>query len=103
MTPDENFDEVAAILARALAPNRVWPLPSRRLPRHANPTLEDDDRVLLAYLTTRGSATPAEFGVALGVSHATVSRKLARLVQLGLLISHGNTRAIRYRLAHFDN
>ena len=56
------------------------------------------EKQIVQFITHRVEASPRELHVALGVSRATVTRKIARLRAAGLLSVVGRTRQARYAL-----
>jgi predicted HTH transcriptional regulator len=60
---------------------------------------DEAEKQMLHYLSVVGTATPRDFQVTLGLSHATIARKLARLRTGNLVTVSGKTNAARYRLA----
>jgi len=60
---------------------------------------DEIEKQIIRHLTLIGYATPLDFSRALGLSPATVFRKLARMRTRGLVLVEGKSRAARYRLA----
>jgi hypothetical protein len=60
---------------------------------------DESEKRMLRYLSVVGSAAPKDFQVALGMSSATVTRKLMRLRSSNLVTVSGKTNAVRYQLA----
>ena len=63
--------------------------------------LVDDDveKQVLRYLSVKVVAMPAEIGRALNLSNMTLTRRLARLREVGLVFVSGKTRNVSYSLA----
>jgi CRP-like cAMP-binding protein len=81
------------------AAGRVEALVATREP--GGPAALVDDAIeqrVVEYLARIGSASPHDLCVALGHTRTTVSRKLARLRNAGVLKASGKTKAIRYSL-----
>ena len=56
------------------------------------------EKRLVHYLSITGSAAPHELSAGLGLSRATVTRKLARLRMSGVVKVSGSTKGATYRL-----
>ncbi|QLY30535.1 Lrp/AsnC family transcriptional regulator [Nocardia huaxiensis] len=72
----------------ALAPDQrtqLTPAPAKSAPARDRSQITDTDRVLLALLARDGRATHAALATVLGISAATVKRRMDELVRLGLL------------------
>lgn len=74
---------------------------SRNVPGNEKAVVVNDrvERAMLGYLSQVGAATPRDFRIALGVSPMTITRRLAHLRAVGLVLATGETRAAVYRLA----
>ncbi len=62
-------------------------------------SIEDEtEKNIVRYVTRAGAATPRDLCLALGLGRMTITRKLARLREAGVLAATGKTRAMCYRL-----
>ena len=59
---------------------------------------DETEKRLMRYLGGAGAATPHELVEVLGLSRTTVTRKLARLRKVGLVVVSGRTKGASYRL-----
>jgi CRP-like cAMP-binding protein len=81
------------------AAGRVEALVATREPGGPSALVDDAiEQRVVEYLARIGSASPHDLCVALGHTRTTVSRKLARLRNAGILKASGKTKAIRYSL-----
>lgn len=81
------------------AAGRVEALVVTREPGGPSALVDDAiEQRVVEYLARIGSASPHDLCVALGHTRTTVSRKLARLRNAGILKASGKTKAIRYSL-----
>lgn len=63
---------------------------------------DETEKQMIRHLLIAGDATPVEFCAALGLSRATVFRRLSRLRTSGLVSLAGKLRTARYRLRGLD-
>lgn len=78
---------------------RVEALAATLEPRGPTSLIDDQtEKQIVEYLAKIGTASPHDLCIALGHTRTTVSRKLARLRNAGILIASGKTKAIRYSL-----
>ncbi|MDI1334568.1 MAG: winged helix-turn-helix domain-containing protein [Lacunisphaera sp.] len=59
---------------------------------------DEIEKRLVRYLASAGAATPCDLSAGLGFSRATVTRKLARLRQAGIVTVSGRTKGATYKL-----
>lgn len=60
---------------------------------------DETEKQVLRYLSVHIVAVPAEISLALNISAMTLTRRLARLREAGLIMVSGKTRNARYELA----
>ena len=60
--------------------------------------LDDQEQRILEYLKRVNTASPREMQSCLGLSKATLFRRLKRLLEARLVVSSGSTTAVRYGL-----
>ena len=78
---------------------RVEALAAAHKPRGPTNLIDDEtEKRIVEYLAKIGPASPHDLCVTLGHTRTTVSRKLARLRNAGVLQTSGKTKAIRYSL-----
>jgi CRP-like cAMP-binding protein len=83
-------------LAGRVAPGE--PQPVRREIKLSELVNDAVERQMLDFIDSRIEVTPRELHLALGISRATATRKLARLRAAGLIVPVGKTRQVRYTL-----
>jgi hypothetical protein len=59
---------------------------------------DDVDSAILSFVQKAGNASPRDIHNAIDLPKTTAFRRLARLVDAGLLMRSGKTTAIRYRI-----
>lgn len=64
---------------------------------------DEAEQKMIRHLMIAGDATPVEFRAALGLSRATVFRRLVRLRESGMVSLEGKFRTARYRLRGPDS
>lgn len=106
MTREERLHRVAAIILKvardywAAVDAGMIPAPSE-LSENANAVPHqpmDDKGRILDYLHRRGAAAPKDIRLALGLSRATVQRRLAELAREGQVVPKGQTQSLLYLL-----
>lgn len=113
LTEDERIGRIAELFS--LAVERYWraerlagrPFVSKRGSAILRGSLLDFvtdpmEKQIVQLIINRVEASPRELQVALGISRATVTRKIARLRAAGLLTVVGRTRQARYALVDHD-
>lgn len=113
LSEDERIGRIAELFS--LAVERYWraerlagrPFVSKRGSAVLRGSLLDlvtdpMEKQIVQFITNGIEASPRELQVALGISRATVSRKIARLRAAGLLTVVGRTRQARYALRGSD-